>query len=143
MKSKELKTEFSHAHSLILTQDRPTGCQGGQIDTPWEYISQSGAVSGAQQKNTMKVTDPDPFATAGFCSAFSLPHCHHHGPQVHLTAALVSLSCWLKQLEFDRAWKLKYSEPKIAELHLSGDCVFARPFLSLRDSVNNLMIYGR
>jgi len=57
------------------------GCQGGQIDTPWEYISQSGAVSGAQQKNTAKVADPDPFATGGFCSAFSLPHCHHHGPQ--------------------------------------------------------------
>ena len=60
------------------------GCQGGQIDTPWEYISQSGAVSGAQQKNTAKVADPDPFADAGFCSAFSLPHCHHHGPQVRL-----------------------------------------------------------
>lgn len=59
------------------------GCQGGQITTPWEYISQSGAVTGGQQPNPKNDTGPDPdnFAGGGFCSSFSLPHCHHHGPQ--------------------------------------------------------------
>jgi len=61
----------------------PDGCDGGQIDTPWDYISNSGAVSGAQQKFTGSGTDPDPFGSSSseYCSAFSLPHCHHHGPQ--------------------------------------------------------------
>jgi len=38
-------------------------------------------LSRVQQKNSAKGPDPDPFAKDGFCSAFSLPHCHHHGPQ--------------------------------------------------------------
>merc|ERR1719378_536369 len=49
------------------------GCGGGQITTPWSYIKRSGAVTGGQNKAL------GPFG-AGFCSAFSLPHCHHHGP---------------------------------------------------------------
>jgi cathepsin B len=58
------------------------GCDGGQIDTPWDYISSHGVVTGAQQKYTGSGTDPDPFkGSSEFCSAFSLPHCHHHGPQ--------------------------------------------------------------
>jgi len=59
------------------------GCQGGQIDTPWDYIGNQGAVSGGQQKDTIsKGADPDPFSgDKSLCSAFSLPHCHHHGPQ--------------------------------------------------------------
>jgi len=59
------------------------GCMGGQITTPWEYIAQSGAVTGGQQVNPKNDTgtDPDNFAGGGFCSKFSLPHCHHHGPQ--------------------------------------------------------------
>merc|ERR1711959_466723 len=59
------------------------GCDGGQIDTPWDYISEHGVVTGAQQKFTGSGTDPDPFgsSSAEYCSAFSLPHCHHHGPQ--------------------------------------------------------------
>jgi len=57
------------------------GCQGGQIDTPWSYIASNGAVSGSQQTWANKgPTNPDPFAAGGFCSKFSLPHCHHHGP---------------------------------------------------------------
>ena len=51
------------------------GCQGGQIDTPWSHISSDGAVTGGQVNNTY------PIGKGGFCSAFSLPHCHHHGPQ--------------------------------------------------------------
>merc|ERR1719453_777186 len=57
------------------------GCQGGQITTPWEFIGSKGVVTGAQQKFSGSGSDPDPFAKGGFCSDFSLPHCHHHGPQ--------------------------------------------------------------
>ena len=50
------------------------GCQGGQIDTPWTFINHHGAVSGGQYNNTGAFG-------GGYCSSFSLPHCHHHGPQ--------------------------------------------------------------
>merc|ERR1712003_119937 len=57
------------------------GCDGGQITDPWTYLkngdadgTKHGAVSGGQYKGT------GPFGK-GFCSDFSLPHCHHHGPQ--------------------------------------------------------------
>jgi len=49
------------------------GCDGGQISTPWSYIKSTGAVTGGQYKGS------GPFGS-GLCSAFSLPHCHHHGP---------------------------------------------------------------
>jgi cathepsin B len=52
------------------------GCNGGQITSPWNFIKHTGAVTGGQYKNS------GPFASDGpFCSQFSLPHCHHHGPQ--------------------------------------------------------------
>merc|ERR1711871_1745691 len=59
------------------------GCNGGQIDTPWQHIASKGVVTGGRQtfKAGTKGPDPDPFAGGGFCSDFSLPHCHHHGPQ--------------------------------------------------------------
>eukprot|EP00933_Yihiella_yeosuensis_P027997 TRINITY_DN2180_c0_g1_i1.p1 TRINITY_DN2180_c0_g1~~TRINITY_DN2180_c0_g1_i1.p1 ORF type:complete len:363 (+),score=96.94 TRINITY_DN2180_c0_g1_i1:79-1167(+) len=50
------------------------GCNGGDIFTPWTYIQQNGAVTGGQYKGS------GPFGK-GFCSDFSMPHCHHHGPQ--------------------------------------------------------------
>jgi len=55
------------------------GCDGGQIAAPWEYIQlsdfrSSGAVSGGQYDGTGVFG-------GGFCSDFSMPHCHHHGPQ--------------------------------------------------------------
>ena len=50
------------------------GCEGGQIDTPWTFMTHHGAVSGGQYNGTGAFGK-------GFCSAFSLPHCHHHGPQ--------------------------------------------------------------
>lgn len=50
------------------------GCNGGQIDEPWDYIASAGAVTGGQFQGT------GPFGK-GFCQDFSLPHCHHHGPQ--------------------------------------------------------------
>jgi len=57
------------------------GCDGGQISTPWNWIGRKGVVTGSQQTFSGKGADPDPFAKGGFCSKFSLPHCHHHGPQ--------------------------------------------------------------
>ena len=51
------------------------GCGGGAITTPWTYISGiKGVVTGGQRDGTGAFG-------AGFCQAFSLPHCHHHGPQ--------------------------------------------------------------
>lgn len=56
------------------------GCNGGQIDTPWSFLKKGaflegkGAVSGGQYNGTG-------YFGGGWCSAFSMPHCHHHGPQ--------------------------------------------------------------
>jgi len=58
----------------VCFNSNPDGCGGGMIDTPWSFIKRKGAVSGGQYKGT------GPFG-AGLCSDFSLPHCHHHGPQ--------------------------------------------------------------
>lgn len=53
-----------------------SGCDGGDLFTPWSYIKTSGLVTGGQYEGT------GPTALGkGFCSDFSLPHCHHHGPQ--------------------------------------------------------------
>jgi cathepsin B len=52
----------------------PDGCNGGDLNTPWEFIKNAGLVSGAGQGNGT-------YDAMGFCSDFSLPHCHHHGPQ--------------------------------------------------------------
>lgn len=56
------------------------GCSGGQISAPWSYMKKGGffggkgAVSGGQFNGT------GPFGK-GLCADFSMPHCHHHGPQ--------------------------------------------------------------
>jgi cathepsin B len=50
------------------------GCNGGYVEDPWNYISQVGLTTGGQYNNTGALG-------GGYCSAFSLPHCHHHGPQ--------------------------------------------------------------
>jgi len=46
------------------------GCGGGMLPDAWQYISNSGAVTGGQDGDD----------ALGLCSDFSLPHCHHHGP---------------------------------------------------------------
>lgn len=51
-----------------------SGCDGGQLGQAWDYIQSSGLVTGGQNKGI------GPFGN-GYCSEFSLPHCHHHGPQ--------------------------------------------------------------
>jgi cathepsin B len=48
------------------------GCGGGFTGTAWSHI-QKGVVTGGQYNNTGPIPD--------LCSAYSLPHCHHHGPQ--------------------------------------------------------------
>jgi cathepsin B len=58
----------------VCFNSNPDGCDGGQITTPWSFISREGAVSGGQYQGS------GPFGK-GLCSDFSLPHCHHHGPQ--------------------------------------------------------------
>jgi len=50
------------------------GCNGGFVEQPWDYIRLHGAVTGGQYQGT------GPFGK-GMCADFSLPHCHHHGPQ--------------------------------------------------------------
>eukprot|EP00933_Yihiella_yeosuensis_P019525 TRINITY_DN1580_c0_g1_i2.p1 TRINITY_DN1580_c0_g1~~TRINITY_DN1580_c0_g1_i2.p1 ORF type:complete len:361 (+),score=103.67 TRINITY_DN1580_c0_g1_i2:87-1169(+) len=50
------------------------GCGGGSIGAPWGYIFHTGVVSGGQYQGS------GPFG-AGMCADFSMPHCHHHGPQ--------------------------------------------------------------
>jgi len=53
----------------------PNGCNGGDISSPWEYIREVGAVTGGQFNGTY------PVGKGKFCSDYSMPHCHHHGPQ--------------------------------------------------------------
>ena len=45
-----------------------SGCNGGQISTPWSYIKSHGVVTG-NYNGTGSIG-------GGYCSAFSLPHCH-------------------------------------------------------------------
>ena len=47
---------------------------GGDLDGPFFHVNDDGAVTGGQHNAS------GPFG-GGFCSAFSLPHCHHHGPR--------------------------------------------------------------
>jgi len=53
------------------------GCNGGQLYTAWRRIKNSGLVTGGMYDNT----DPSDAMGGGWCSKFSLHHCHHHGPQ--------------------------------------------------------------
>jgi cathepsin B len=53
-----------------------SGCDGGFPEEAWMHIREKGLVTGGQNKGL------GPFGKdAGFCSSFSLPHCHHHGPK--------------------------------------------------------------
>lgn len=50
------------------------GCGGGFPLSAWQWIGKNGLVTGGQ------ISD-GPFDHLGLCSDFTLPHCHHHGPQ--------------------------------------------------------------
>ena len=50
------------------------GCGGGDMRTPWMKIQDGGIVTGGQSNNSLS----DPFAQAGLCYSYPLPHCRHH-----------------------------------------------------------------
>jgi len=50
------------------------GCAGGDMTTPWDYIIERGVVTGGQYGGTGAFGK-------GLCLDFSMPHCHHYGPQ--------------------------------------------------------------
>lgn len=40
-------------------------------------------MTGTQNLEDLADSPSDPFMGAGLCASFSLPHCHHHGPEGH------------------------------------------------------------
>jgi cathepsin B len=56
------------------------GCNGGQITSPWSYMKKGGMFGGKGAVSGGQYQGSGPFGK-GFCSDFTLPHCHHHGPQ--------------------------------------------------------------
>ena len=55
------------------------GCMGNTIVAPWQFILSKGLVTGGQFNNTGPLQPTT--GASPWCSDFSLPHCHHHGPQ--------------------------------------------------------------
>merc|ERR1712048_792758 len=56
------------------------GCNGGQISSPWSYMKKGGLFGGKGVVSGGQYQGSGPFGK-GLCSDFSMPHCHHHGPQ--------------------------------------------------------------
>merc|ERR1719401_3365616 len=56
------------------------GCSGGQITAPWSYLKKGGIFGGKGAVSGGQYQGSGPFGK-GLCSDFSMPHCHHHGPQ--------------------------------------------------------------
>merc|ERR1711934_263072 len=56
------------------------GCNGGQITSPWSYVKKGGLFGGKGAVSGGQYQGSGPFGK-GLCSDFSMPHCHHHGPQ--------------------------------------------------------------
>merc|ERR1711972_659243 len=56
------------------------GCNGGQISSPWSYLKKGGLFGGKGAVTGGQYQGSGTFGK-GLCSDFSLPHCHHHGPQ--------------------------------------------------------------
>ena len=52
--------------------DSSAGCNGGTVDQGWAKIQSAGVVTGGQYNSSG--------FGSGWCSDYSLPHCHHHGP---------------------------------------------------------------
>ena len=55
------------------------GCQGNNLFQPWLHITTAGLVTGGQFNNSGPLTPAK--SESAWCSDYSLPHCHHHGPQ--------------------------------------------------------------
>merc|ERR1711977_742799 len=56
------------------------GCNGGQITSPWSYMKKGGLFGGKGAVSGGQYQGSGPFGK-GLCADFTLPHCHHHGPQ--------------------------------------------------------------
>mmetsp|Transcript_49105 Transcript_49105/g.97574 ORF Transcript_49105/g.97574 Transcript_49105/m.97574 type:complete len:662 (+) Transcript_49105:70-2055(+) len=56
------------------------GCNGGQISSPWSYMKKGGLFGGKGAVSGGQYQGSGPFGK-GYCSDYSLPNCHHHGPQ--------------------------------------------------------------
>merc|ERR1719460_3399025 len=56
------------------------GCNGGQITSPWSYMKKGGFFGGKGVVSGGQYQGSGPFGK-GLCADFTLPHCHHHGPQ--------------------------------------------------------------
>ena len=54
-----------------VVDGKSDGCGGGRPSEAWAWIKSNGLVSGGQNVDT---------DTESFCSSYSLPKCHHHGP---------------------------------------------------------------
>ena len=55
------------------------GCMGSNLYLPWQHIQTNGLATGGQFNNTGPLQPP--VGDSPWCADFSLPHCHHHGPQ--------------------------------------------------------------
>jgi len=71
----EIQVALSSEEACFCPDTFQGDCDGGYSSDPWLHVSDTGIVTGGQFNNS------GPFAKEGFCSSFSLPHCHHHGPQ--------------------------------------------------------------
>jgi len=72
----KIKVPLSAEETCFCSEEN--GCGGGMLSTPWNYFKDTGVVTGGQFNNSYGTGIP--FEGKGFCSDFSLPHCHHHGP---------------------------------------------------------------
>jgi cathepsin B len=72
-----LQVPLSAQHMCFCGSD--TGCMGNNLIAPWQFIYKTGLVTGGQFNNTGPLRPPA--GEGNWCSDYSLPHCHHHGPQ--------------------------------------------------------------
>merc|ERR1719181_2469556 len=70
----------TNATIMVPLSAQDVGCNGGQISSPWSYIKKGGMFGGKGAVSGGQYQGSGPFGK-GLCSDFSLPHCHHHGPQ--------------------------------------------------------------
>jgi cathepsin B len=55
------------------------GCQGNNLYQLWMYITTEGLATGGQYNGTGPLIPQK--GESAWCSDYTLPHCHHHGPQ--------------------------------------------------------------
>ena len=77
------KTLLPLSSEQLCFCSNPDGCNGGDPLAAWQFIAETGLVTGGQQPfkaPTGGGTPQKPVVAEPLCSAFTLPHCHHHGP---------------------------------------------------------------